>query len=138
MGGRPPEVTPEITEIICSHIASGKPLQPLINSSDTLPHYSSIMNWVVWGDAGKEPYVEFAARYHSAREAGGHAYADKIVELSETVMQEGVNSNSVNVAMKGLMWSAGVFNNWYAPKVQGNGKGGSIVINLSQGDADLL
>ncbi len=131
-------LTPEIAEAICRDLADGESLLQICKKKG-MPPRSSVMDWLVKGDAGQAKYKEFAEQYRLAREANGHAHADKIVDLSHEVMSGIANPQAVKVAIDGLKWAAErMAPRHYAPRVAGTGKDGAFVVQLSKDDATLL
>lgn len=68
-GGRPTDYTEELSESICARIAGGTSLVTITDEPD-MPHYATVMRWVI-------RYAEFCEKYTRAREAQADAFVDK-------------------------------------------------------------
>lgn len=137
--GSKPGLTREIGERICAHIAGGESLNSLLKSDGTLPCRSTVMLWVVKGEAGDEDYSWFSEMYLMAQQASGHSHADMIVSLAEQAMMEGVNPNAVRVAMDGMKWAAErMHSKRYTIKSQGTGKDGAFIVQLTPADIAIV
>lgn len=137
--GRPIIITPEITTEICRQLAEGSSLISICEQDD-MPNKSTVLMWVVKGHAGDERYKDFIDQYAQAREANGHAHADRIIKLTEEVTEfDGLDANRARVAIDGLKWAAErMASKSYAPKVQGTGKDGAFKVQLSTEDQSVL
>lgn len=128
----------EIAERVCVHIAEGKSLLSLVKSDPTLPSYPTLMLWLVKGEAGDARYETFAKMYMTAREAAGHAHADKMIDLIEETHKGTIHPNAGRVAMEGTKWVAErMAARRYNPK--GDQKSGiTVTVNIDKDDAALL
>ena len=96
--GRPTKCTPEIVQDICEWLASGQSLRSYCRQ-DKVPSLATVTRWIVQTD-------EFRVQYAHAREAGGFAAADAILDLSNRANEGEVDAMQARVAMDGYKWSA--------------------------------
>ncbi len=77
--GRPRKYSPELAELICNLIASGKSLTSICKL-DNMPCYVTVMSWL-WTNS---PYRdEFLNKYARAREIQAERYADEINDIAD-------------------------------------------------------
>lgn len=72
---RPSSYCAETTDTICDLLAHGKSLVTICKL-DTMPHYSTVMDWIA-----KHP--EFAEKYARAREAQAEYMAEEILSIAD-------------------------------------------------------
>lgn len=78
--GRPSTYTPELTEIICDKLASGKSLNSICKE-ELMPHRDTVFLWLF-------KYKEFSDKYARARAAWADAEFENMMHIADTP-QEG-------------------------------------------------
>lgn len=96
--GRPSSYSQEVADEICEWLASGQSLRAYCRN-EKKPALSTVTRWIVQND-------EFRVQYARAREAGGFAAADAILDLSNRANDGEVDANTARIAMDGYKWSA--------------------------------
>jgi len=96
--GRPTDYTPEIAEAVCSWIAGGESLRSYCRQDGT-PDVSTVCRWIV-------RHEEFRKQYTQAREAGGYAHGDGVIEVVELLRDGTIDPQTAKAMMDGLKWAA--------------------------------
>lgn len=63
--GRPTKCTPEVTAIICKHVAEGLPKRYACSKADVT--YRQMLEWEERGKEGEEPFLTFARELDKAK-----------------------------------------------------------------------
>jgi hypothetical protein len=64
-----------------------------------MPHIATIMRWLI-------VHVEFREQYVRARESSADHFAEKVVDISEGVLDFRYDASAARVAMDGFKWAA--------------------------------
>lgn len=97
--GRPTKLNSKVRREICERLAGGESLRSVCRD-EHLPHISTVLLWVV------ENREEFSEQYMRAREAGGFAHADRILDVVDRTAQAEYDPNQARAMMDGLKWAA--------------------------------
>ena len=103
--GRPTSCTPSNVEKICFRLASGESLRKIC-SDDDMPVVSSVLLWVVEGRLVEGTEKSFSEHYMQAREAGGFAHADRIIDAVDLVSTGDLDPQAARAMLDGLKWAA--------------------------------
>lgn len=98
-GGRPSVYTDELADRICEWIADGKSLRSFERENDDSPALSTICLWIVNNE-------KFSEHYRRARQAGGYAHADDILEVADQVLVGQLEPASAKVVIDAKKWAA--------------------------------
>lgn len=91
-------------DIICEQIALGHTLKYAIETLGYLaPSIPQFWKWI-------DNYPEFREQYERARQLAADVQADKVLELSQEVLEKPRNANAFKVAIDVLKWQAEVRN----------------------------
>lgn len=80
--GRSTDFTPELGDTICGLIAEGKSLRKIAELPE-YPRVSTIMDWVLKGSRGVEPYVAFSEQYARAMDLRTEYWAEEIIDIAD-------------------------------------------------------
>ena len=97
--GRPSEYSQEVSDIICSRIATGMSLRKVCLDDD-VPTITTFYNWL-------SKYPELVEQYARAKEDSADADADKLDQIAEGVLVGEYDPASARVAADIIKWSAG-------------------------------
>lgn len=104
MAARRAHYTVRIADQICEQIALGKTLQQALDAVGYLaPAMSTIWSWL-------EKYPDFRDKYERARLLQADIHADKMLEMSQAVVNVPNAANAYRVAIDVLKWQAEVRN----------------------------
>lgn len=108
--GRPTKRTPEVEAAILDGLASGITLEAICKA-EGMPSPVTVRQW-------KRLDEDFATAYARAREDGAEAYAERICDIANEVMQRGDRTfaECARVAVDALKWAAGKHNAQYGDK----------------------
>ncbi len=102
-GGRPSIYTDALVDRIIERISAGEPLQKICEDAD-MPACSTVQRW-------RRDKSDFAKLYSLAREEAADAYADRIMDLANSLIDSRKNVTreeiqAVRVALEALKWAA--------------------------------
>jgi len=96
--GRPTSYNADIADRICMWIAEGKSLRSFCRQDET-PGLSTVCLWIV-------THPQFMEQYAHARQAGGYAHADDIIDIADMVRDGLLDPNAARVILDAKKWSA--------------------------------
>ena len=94
---------PEITEVICGHLASGMSLTSVC-LMDGLPHKRQVVRWL-------QKYPEFVTAYVVAVKSRAHIFAEEMIDIADN--QE-LDPYARRIMIDTRKWIAGKHNSKYA------------------------
>jgi len=89
--GRPSDYTPELGDLICSLLASGKSLNSICASVEEIPSITTVINWLAKGEHKAEEFPEFAeflAKYLRARETQADIIFDECLQIADNATDD--------------------------------------------------
>jgi hypothetical protein len=107
--GRPTNYTPELGDLICAGISSGKSLRKIC-LEESMPCATSVYEW-------RRLHEEFTDNYARAREDAADVFAEGIIEIADDV--DGESSTEIAKAKlrsENRKWIAARFNRAYQDK----------------------
>lgn len=102
---RPTKCTPDITNAICTRLASGESLRSIC-SDDEMPEKASVLYWVVEGRKIEGTDRLFSDQYHMSREAAGYSHADEALDIRNELRNGEIEPNTAKVILDALKWGA--------------------------------
>lgn len=86
----------EVIQELTDRVAAGEPLTQVCKDK-RMPERSAVYNWF-------NEHPDFLDMYVKAKELQSHAYFDRIIDISQRVLNGDVEANSARVAMDALKW----------------------------------
>lgn len=106
--GRPTKYSGEMVEDICEKIANGRSLRSIC-AEDCMPTMSTVCKWL-------SENKEFSEQYARAREKQADYFAEEIIEIADSAVEESAAVSKAKLQIDARKWAASKI----APKKYGD------------------